>query len=202
MSVANVIAVAPRVREHIDCLPDDCMFATRELLFIGKRSAIDMELHKLVKTGVLRRITRGVFKKNCPNLRMPEIEELAEFKATVFKKRIARHGVCAALQIQLLKEYDSRENEFLFYTSGSSSRLKFGKYTIRYVSVCPRKMSLPDTDPGDLLKAIWFIGGRNRNWLRLKVHGLLRRFQVDEFVYFRQRLKFMPFWIYTVFYPA
>lgn len=202
MNVANVIAVAARVREHIDDLPDDCMFATRELLFIGKRNAIDMELHKLVKTGVLRRITRGVFKKNIPGLKMPEIEEVAEFKATAFKKKFARHGVSAALQIQLLKEYDCRENEFLFYTSGSSSRLKFGKYTIRYVSACPRKMSLPDTDPGDLLKAIWFIGGRNRNWLSLKVHGLLRRFQVDEFVDFRQRLKFMPFWIYTVFYPA
>ncbi|MCA9815057.1 MAG: hypothetical protein KC652_08060 [Cyanobacteria bacterium HKST-UBA01] len=202
MNVAVAIAIAPRVREHIYCLPDDCMFATRELLFIGKRSAIDMELHKLVKAGTLRRITRGVFKKNIPGLRMPEIQEVAEFKAGVFKKKIGRHGVSAALQIQLLKEYDSRENEFLFYTSGSSSRLKYGKYTIRYVRACPRKLSLPDTDPGDLLKAIWFIGERNRRWLRMKVHYLLRRFQVDEYVDFRQRLKLMPSWIYTVFYPS
>ena len=48
------------VRRHVNCLPPDVLFSTRELLQYGKRSAVDQSLSRLVKRGDIIRLTRGI----------------------------------------------------------------------------------------------------------------------------------------------
>jgi hypothetical protein len=67
-------------------------FSTQQVLNLGTREAIDQALYRLVKCGYLTRIAWGLFtlRTNEQNF---EPLAVAKFKAQVFKKKIAIHGL-------------------------------------------------------------------------------------------------------------
>ena len=64
------MSTAAALEKYVAALPEGKAFATREVLHLGTRSAIDQGLYSMVKAGKLIRWARGIFiraEKNSPS---------------------------------------------------------------------------------------------------------------------------------------
>lgn len=145
------------IRCHINQIGRDKPFSIRQFLVFGTRDAVDQAFHRLVESGYIRRVARGVFVKN--GSRTPSVREVACTKAKAFGKKIATHGLQSALDLKLVPEHSKpKANEHLFAVSGATSSFRFGDEIIRFKSTWLRKMELADTKVGLTVRALWQIG--------------------------------------------
>ncbi len=132
-------------------------FSTQQVLNLGTREAIDQALYRLVKCGYLTRIAWGLFtlRTNEQNF---EPLAVAKFKAQIFKKKIAIHGLDIASRLGLVAPAQERK---LFSVYGVSSAFQSMKQEITLKSYSPRKITLGDSPVGEIISALWFVGERN-----------------------------------------
>lgn len=194
---------ASKVRLHIDSLGDKQIITTRDLLYCGRRNAVDLALFKLVRKGVLWRLARGVFIRRTGDQYVPSVLKIARAKASAFLKKLKPHGNKAGKLFDFPQTNKSENGVYEYYCSGSSSssfRCIYG--LIKLHSVSARKMYLKNNRVGNLLKAMWFLGFRNRIVSRVKFRfhegQLARRMRLE----FRDEIKQVPSWIYDTFYPT
>ncbi len=69
------------IRRHIFQLPAGQLFATRHLLAYGSRAAVDQALYRLVRSGVIVRLARGVFVRQEAGAGLPSALQVAAVKA-------------------------------------------------------------------------------------------------------------------------
>lgn len=132
-------------------------FSTQQVLNLGTREAIDQALYRLVKCGYLTRIAWGLFtlRTNEQNF---EPLAVAKFKAQVFKKKFAIHGLDIASRLGLVAPAQTQQ---LFSVYGVSSAFQSMKREITLKSYSPRKISLGDSLVGEIISALWFVGEKN-----------------------------------------
>ncbi len=132
-------------------------FSTQQVLNLGTREAIDQALYRLVKCGYLTRIAWGLFtlRTNEQNF---EPLAVAKFKAQVFKKKIAIHGLDIASRLGLVAPPKDKP---LFSVYGVSSAFQSMKREITLKSYSPRKITLGDSPVGEIISALWFVGEKN-----------------------------------------
>ena len=132
-------------------------FSTQQVLNLGTREAIDQALYRLVKCGYLTRIAWGLFtlRTNEQNF---EPLAVAKFKAQVFKKKIAIHGLDIANRLGLVSPAQAQQ---LFSVYGVSSVFQSMKREITLKSYSPRKITLGDSPVGEIISALWFVGEKN-----------------------------------------
>lgn len=193
---------ASRVRDHIEYLHDDEIFTTRDLLYCGGRNAVDLTLSKMVRTKQIMRIARGVFVKFVESISSISLYDIAVAKAKGFGNHIYRYGRSAALQMGIIKTFHGKDNEYLFYTSGCSTSFKCENNTIRLVAACSRKRLLPESQPGELLKAVWHFGWPNFSILRLRARYIFATLSHEEKFELRSMVRKLPPWVINIFLPA
>lgn len=161
------MSTATFIKRHIFSLPSDHLFTTRELLQYGTRNAVDLILFKLVRSGVITRITYGVFQRAPLSVSTPSIARVARVKASAFGRKIFSFGSTAAVQSGLTTE-EPCLNKVTFYIDGSTTSFRYGNLRIEFRSASPRKRSLVDDRIGYLLKALWYLGSGAIDETRLK----------------------------------
>jgi hypothetical protein len=120
---------------------------------MGSRGAIDQALYRLVKSGFIIRVARGVFmKRNSPT---PSVLEVAKTKAAAFCKQIYQHGADAAQELGFATECNPSP---VFACNGHSSCFRFGEIVIRLVGMSPRKLHAGDSLSGRVIRALWHLG--------------------------------------------
>ncbi|CAN5211847.1 hypothetical protein BH11CYA1_BH11CYA1_35470 [soil metagenome] len=139
----------------IERLPPGSWFATRQLLELGSREAVDQSLYRLVKCGFLLRIAWGVFTLNDEIEKAFEPPAIAAFKAKNFKKKIAEHGLEIARKLGLVN-YSSEHPTFCVHGVSSSFQSIEQKICLRNFSA--RKIALGDSAVGQAIRALWFLG--------------------------------------------
>src|SRR5277367_596139 len=107
---------ATLIRRHIHQLKEDKPFSVRDFLNYGSRNAVDQVFHRLVKSGQIIRVARGLFVKHTSP--MPSILDVALAKALAFGKTIVTHGSQAAHQLSLCA---NTADESVYACNGSSS---------------------------------------------------------------------------------
>ena len=130
------------IRRHINLLKDDKPFSIRDFLNYGPRNAVDQVFHRLVKSGRIIRIARGVFiKETSPK---PSILDVALTKAKAFGKRLFVHGSQAAFELRLWANpmTEATGGEAVYACDGASSAFRFGDTLIRFINTSARKRSL------------------------------------------------------------
>ena len=145
------------ILNFISNLPSDEWFSTQQVLNLGTREAIDQALYRLVKCGYITRIAWGLFtlRTNEQNF---EPLAVAKFKAQVFKKKIAIHGLDIASKLGLVAPDQAQQ---LFSVYGVSSVFQSMKRELTLKSYSPRKIALGDSPVGEIISALWFIGEEN-----------------------------------------
>jgi hypothetical protein len=84
--------------------------------------------------------------------------EVAIFKAKIFKKNVAIHGLNIARKLGLVAPYLERP---LYSVHGASSTFQSIKREISLKSYSPRKIALGDSPIGEIISALWFLGEQN-----------------------------------------
>ncbi len=185
---------ATLIRRHINQLKNDKPFSIRDFLNYGSRNAVDQIFHRLVKSGQILRIARGLFIKNTSP--MPSIVDVALAKANAFGKGLVIHGSQAAKQLKLCANI-STEGESIFACNGSSSSFRFGNIRIRFISTSQRKIALGNELTGLAIRALWYLGKSNCSAQR--VCDALALFNRSDRQALRQKIKIMPSWLSSYF---
>lgn len=145
-----------RIREIVMNFPRESLLTTRDLLHTGTRSAVDNAICQLVKTKQLTRVCRGVF-AHPERTQAISVTEVATVKARSFGRQIIKHAASLASKLGLLDQ-ESKQYEFCFATNGSTSSFRFNGFVIQFKNTSPRKLALANTNTGQVIRALCFLG--------------------------------------------
>jgi hypothetical protein len=141
------------IRAHIDALPLDRIFSTREILHLGTRGAVDTCLSRLVKAFQIIRVARGHFVRAGSEL--PTTIKVVQAKAISFGRKLATHAKSLAEHFGLIPPEDTLP---LFGVSSGTSSFKGMGVRSTLKKVCDRKSKLNDTPEGRTALAFWNLG--------------------------------------------
>lgn len=154
------------IRRHVYNLEEDTLFSIRALLSYGPRSAVDRAVGRLVSSGVLERIARGVYIKPSGQYVRFTNAEIANAKARAFAKHTFTHGKTVAIELGLMSPDpsqanstdNSRENANKLAVVGSTSSFWSVNGRIHLHSTCPKTVALAEHPIGLIIRALIALG--------------------------------------------
>lgn len=123
-----MLSIAAKVRAMIKSFGVNIAFTTGQLLGCGNRKAIDVELCRLVKKGLIKRLAYGMFIQITAAIKIPGSFEIAKLKASRFGKWIDPAAET------------HRDN--VYHTNGCKSSFKTVYGRIQFKHIAPRKLSM------------------------------------------------------------
>ena len=134
-------------------------FSAKDFLDLGKRGAVDVALGRLLASGKIRRVIRGVY--DYPRMGLlvdgplaPDVDQVARAIARKTGARIHPSGAQAA---NLLGLSDQVPAKVSYLTDGPSKTVKLGKQIISFKHVHPKHLQ-DDPKTTLALQAIRFMG--------------------------------------------
>ena len=195
MNVSTMTAI----REEFEQVAAGTPIPTSRLLRHGPRAAVDQALSRLVRTGLIRRATRGVYYR--PRISRlvgpvpPEPEAVVGALAESRGESIAVHGAEAARQLGLSTQTPLSP---VFLTSGPSRTFKLGELTMQLKHARPKELALAGTPAGTALRALWYLGpGHVTPRVIAQVRSAL---PAEEFKALREETGAMPAWLSDTFF--
>lgn len=152
--------VPSNIQRRLKRKPDDWVFSAKDFLDFGSRAAVDQALSRMAKTGVIRRVSRGLYDRPRQS-RLLQTAAPAALDAVV--KAVARRddvvivpdGSVDANQLGLTTVVPARP---LFWTTGTSRTLKVGGRTVQMKQM-PRWLQYwSDRPAAPVVRAIQWLG--------------------------------------------
>ena len=135
------------------------VFVPGDFLADGNRQAVDFVLHRLVKRGELRRLTRGLYDypKSHPQLGLlaPSVEAIAGALAGRDKLRLQPSAAYAANLLHLSEQVPAKA---AFLTDGPSRRINIGAREIVLKRTTPKAMAAAGRMSGLIIQALKHLG--------------------------------------------
>ena len=180
-------------------LPGSILFA-QDFLSDGSSEAIRQQLTRLVKAGVLKRLSQGIYlipkKLGSHGLLLPNAEEVASALARRDKTRIIPTGEVALSKLGLSTQVPLN---YVYLTDGPSRVINIeeteGKtgYTITFKHASPKNFALRGKISGQVIQALKAIGEKNLTEEVLdKIQSLIMRENMDDL---NHDLTVAPAWI-------
>lgn len=140
------------IRNHINTLKRSQLVTTRDLLCYGSRGTVDKATSRLVNSGRLQRVARGVFLPKRRGGNETTIRDIALAKARAFRRTIVRH------MVNIIGTTVTEGHQLIYSTNAFTSSFQtiFGRVYARKVT--PRKIQLGDSDAGAIARTLWQIG--------------------------------------------
>ena len=170
------------------------VFAPSHFLDLGNRAAVDQALSRLVRSGDIRRLARGLYDypRNHPDFGNvpPSVNRVAAALAEKDNLKIQPSGAYAA---NLLGLSDQVPAKVVFLTDGSTRVVQIGNWHIKFKKTTPKNMATAGKISGLVFQALRFIGQENIND---KVIGILKRklAEKDKQILMAD-LRFAPAWM-------
>jgi len=187
-----------RIRQHLQQLPAGQPVTPASLLGMGTRAAVDQALSRLVKSGAVTRVSRGMFVRPAESrflgkvLPTPEI--IAEAVARERGARLQVHGAEAARRFELSTQMPTQP---VFDTTGPGKRLRVGKLEIVLKHTTARKLALAGRPAGEALSALWYLG--RHQVTPATIAQVRRKLPAAEFDALSKAKASMPGWMATTF---
>lgn len=148
-------------------LPKGHIFTTRDLLPFARRTTIDTALSRMVRGGVLERLTRGVFRFYDAKNKKVTVKQIAAIKRKAFGRKIAT--VANNIRRDCLSRLDDRGKELLkpsqetLATDGRTSSfiMHTNGWRINLKSVSPRLLALGESNAAKAMRDLWLIGSKD-----------------------------------------
>ncbi len=185
---------AELIRKRIKERPVGEPFTPTTFLDCGTRASVDQTLSRLVKAGMIERVTRGVFVR--PEVSryvgkiMPEPLQVAQTIAKTPGSIVQVHGAEAARRLELTTQVPTQP---VFCTSGPSKRIRIGSMEIRLQHVCQRKLLLAGRPAGLALAALWYLG--KNEVTAATIEKIRRKLSPTEFEELKSATSSMPAWM-------
>lgn len=187
-----------KIRRYINSLDEWQLFTTRDVIGFGMRAAVDQALSRLVKSGFIRRVARGVFTRPGPGEHAYSVFAVARVKAESFGRVIVTHGQDCA-EVPGLPA--SAVKRTIYAVSGRTSSFRFDGKTICLQAASPRRLMTGEGVVGRVLRALWHRGRTGCDWETVVAPALSllgRRGRLEVF----ERLNLMPDWLGRMLVPA
>lgn len=192
------MSTAQYIRERIEHYPVGEPFTLAMMLEGGSRASVDQSLSRLVKSGYIERLARGVFVRPVISRHvgkvMPEAIKVAQVLAESTGAVVQVHGAEAARRFGLTTQMPTQS---VFSTSGPSRRLKLGKMEVRLQHVSARKLAMAGRPAGLALAALWYLGKSEVS--PTTIGALSRKLAPQEFEALKSNKSVMPAWMSDVF---
>lgn len=154
MSVAGSITI------RINRMPKGRPFVRAVLEHAGSRSAVNKALSKMVLTGALERVARGVYMRpKCSEYTGKRVRanpiSVMEAVARARGETIQIHGAEAVRRLGLSVQMQVLPT---FYTSGSTREIKIGNAVVRLRHASRQRLQHAGTQIGTALTALFYLG--------------------------------------------
>ena len=187
------------VRAHVSALAPGEPFTSSDLLPVGTRASVDQALSRLVRAGVIDRITRGVFARPRTNPDVgkvpPAPEEVARAVARSSDSVMEVHGAEAAREFGLTTQVPMRQ---VYLTSGRSRIINAAGVEIQMRHVADSRLLLAGRPAGRAFAALMYLGKDEVTTSTIK--AIKRRLPPQEFEALLSAASSMPSWLSDAFY--
>jgi hypothetical protein len=160
------------------------------MLMYGTRASVDQCMYRLVQSGEIQRVARGVFiRSDCQ--RRPGLAEIKLVKARSFGRKIVGYGKEAAKKLGLIAD---RAHSMTSLSNGRSSSFRsydHGRYFAHATS--PRKMNVGNGIVGKVVKALWYVGGDDMKFEVVK--DAISKLDKKDWSKLYKIWHFMPHWM-------
>ncbi|NQU39455.1 MAG: hypothetical protein HQ523_05840 [Lentisphaerae bacterium] len=155
-------STADRIRRRVGKAGPDTVFHAGRFLDIETRTAVDKALSRLVASGFLQRLARGLYyrPKTHPVLgdMLPPVEAVAKALADRDHVKLQPFGGYAANLLRLSEQVPAR---VVFLTDGKSRKIHYGNQTIELRQSSPRMMAAAGRMTGLVIAGLRYVGKAN-----------------------------------------
>ena len=148
-------AITKRIRQH----SQPWVFTPKDFLDLGTPHAVGMTLLRLVRSGRIRRLARGLY--DCPKhhpvlgLLSAPVEAIAEALTGRDGTRIQASGAYAANLLHLSEQVPAK---VVYHTDGASRQVRVGRQTISLKHTAPSRLRAHDRMSGLVIQALRYLG--------------------------------------------
>lgn len=143
------------IRAHIADAESGKVFAPTDFVHLGSRAAVDKALSRMVSSGQLRRIGRGLYDRSQSHPLfgelLPSADEIARAVAGKGSLRIQPSGAYAANLLGLSEQVPLK---LQFLTDGASRTVQVGNQTVVLKHTTPKNMATAGRISGLVIQAL------------------------------------------------
>ncbi|XEU64022.1 DUF6088 family protein [Tistrella mobilis] len=152
-------SVPDRIMKRVRARGRGSVFTPSDFLTVAARPSVDQALSRLVKSGQLRRLARGLydFPKLHPKLGAlsPAPDEVAQALARETGSRVQIAGARAANALGLSTQVPAQST---YLTDGPSRRVVLGKRVVDLRHASPKHLIAPGSPAGTVFQALRHVG--------------------------------------------
>src|SRR3989338_6252967 len=174
------------------------VFAPSHFLDLGNRASVDQALSRLVRSGDIRRLARGLYDypKNHPDFGKvpPSVDRVAAALPEKDNLKIQPSGAYAA---NLLGLSDQVPAKIVFLTDGSTRVVQIGNWHIKLKKTTPKNMATAGRVSGLVIQALRYM--KKENIDDMMINKLKRRLSADDKKQLISDIRYAPAWIGEIF---
>ncbi len=187
-----------KIREYIAALPENSTVSSKELRGLASSDNIRQILNRLVVSGELIRLSRGIFMKQSANENSyVNISLLKIIKAQLEKtgETVDVDGADAARRLGLSTQVPMQE---VYCTDGNTRQLKIGNRTVKLKHINPSSFIAPGTTAGMVISALRYLGKENVD--QKTISQIEKKISSQDFLQVLRLVGQLPDWMADVFY--
>lgn len=174
------------------------VFIPKDFLDFGSRDAIDKVLSRLVKSGEIERLGRGLYHFPRMNERLgiplsPDLDEIAEALARQTGSRVIPSGAVAANRLGLSTQVPAKP---VYLTDGRTRQVKVGNMTLDLRHTPPKELPLGSKTSAMVFQALRHLGQPSIN--DRVVQSIRRSLSSQQLTELVQDAQYTTDWIATV----
>jgi hypothetical protein len=174
------------------------VFAPSHFLDLGNRAAVDQALSRLVRSGDIRRLARGLYDypRKHPDFgeMPPNVNRITVALAEKDNLKIQPSGAYAA---NLLGLSDQVPAKIALLTDGSTRVVQVGNWHIMFRKTSPKNMATAGRVSGLVIQALRYM--KQRNIDERVINSLKRRLSADDKKQLINDIRYAPAWIGEIF---
>ncbi len=191
-------SAAERIVKRVQEASPDTIFHAGQFLDLATRMAVDKALSRLVASGFLRRLGRGLYypPKQHPVLGeiLPPVEAVAQALADRDHVRLQPFGGYAANLLRLSEQVPAR---VVFLTDGKPRRINYGRQVIELRRASPRMMAAAGRMTGLVIAGLRYVGKANITSER--VAHLRKLLSPEDRLRLIEDIPLAPTWMHSYF---
>lgn len=172
-------------------------FTPKSFLDLGGPEAVRIALHRLVKRGTIRRLTRGLydFPKQHPTIGLlsPSPEEIAKALSLRDASRLQPSGAYAANLLGLSEQVPAR---IIFLTDGPARHIRIGRQEIILKNTTTRNMATSGRISGTVIQALRHLGAKQIN--DRHIEHLRQILHADDEAQLKRDRIYAPGWMHWI----
>jgi hypothetical protein len=186
------------ITRSINRAAPDALIFNRNYLNYGARNAVDVCLHRLAQTGLIKRLARGIYIRWDCKKRFTA-QELGEAKAKQFNRTVNKHPADTASDLKLIKAKRGNADS-TFHAEGRNTSFQTNTGRIIYQATSARRLALKKLKTGDTINALWWLKKERATEEHvISILKTMKRQEKEEFLWSHER---MPGWLSDLVHSA